>query len=151
VEVTTPIHLPSTIALLAGAQFSSTGALLAAATRGTIVTTKDAGTLNGLALLPDNKFLAAGTIPDPDGKTNVEAVAERFQLTGALDTSYESPAIRFGPDAPEITNEPQSLVVDSDQRGLVGVEFVTAGHPVRGRGPSQRQRQPDPPSCEVSG
>jgi uncharacterized delta-60 repeat protein len=138
VEVVTPIDLPSTIALLSGdsilafntagnvAQFSASGALLASATGGTILATKDAGLLNGLAILPNDEFLAAGTIPGPDGKTNVDAVVERFELTGALDTSYESPAIRFGPDAPEVKNEPQSLVVDSDQRGLVGVEFVTA-------------------------
>jgi uncharacterized delta-60 repeat protein len=138
-EVVTPIDLPSTIALLSGdailafnttgqaAQFSSAGALLPAATGGTILATKDAGILNGLAILPNDEFLAAGTIPGPDGKTNVEAVVERFEFTGVLDTSYESPTIRFGPDAPEVKNEPQSLVVDSEQRGLVGVEFVTAG------------------------
>jgi len=139
VEVVTPIDLPSTIALLSGdsilafnttgnvAQFSSSGALLTAATGGAIVSTKDVGILNGLAILPNGEFLAAGTIPGPDGKTNVDAVVERFELTGVLDTSFESPAIRFGPDAPQVKNEPQSLVVDSDQRGLVGVEFVTAG------------------------
>jgi uncharacterized delta-60 repeat protein len=138
VEVVTPIDLPSTVALSSGdsilafnttgnaAQFSSTGALLAT-TGGAIIATKDAGTLNGLAILPNDEFLAAGTIPGPDGKTNLDAVVERFELTGALDTSYESPAIRFGPDAPEVKNEPQSLVVDSEERGLVGVEFVTAG------------------------
>jgi len=138
VEVVTPIDLPSTIALLSGdsilaynsagkaAQFSSSGALLAT-TGGTITAIKDAGTLNGIAVLPNNEFLAAGAIQGPDGKTNLDAVVERFELTGALDTSYESPAIRFGPDAPEVKNEPQSLVVDSLQRGLVGVEFVTAG------------------------
>jgi uncharacterized delta-60 repeat protein len=139
VEVVTPIDLPSTIALLSGdsilafntarqaAQFSSAGALLSSATGGTIIATKDAGILNGLAILPNDEFLAGGTIPGPDGKTNVDAVVERFELTDLLDTSYQSPAIRFGPDAPEVKNEPQSLVVDSEQRGLVGVEFVTAG------------------------
>jgi len=138
VEVVTPIDLPSTIALLSGdsilafnttgnaAQFSSSGALLTT-TGGTIVATKDAGVLNGLAILPNDEFLAAGAIQGPDGKTNLDAVVERFKLTDVLDTSYESPAIRFGPDAPEVKNEPQSLVVDSDQRGLVGVEFVSAG------------------------
>jgi len=138
VETVTPIDLPSTIALLSGdsilafntsgnvAQFTPSGALLAAATGGAIIATKDAGILNGLAVLPNGEFLAAGTIPGADGKTNVDAVVERFELTGALDTSYESPAIRFGPDAPQVKNEPQSLVVDSDVRGLVGVEFVTA-------------------------
>jgi uncharacterized delta-60 repeat protein len=139
VEVVSPIDLPSTIALLSGdfilafntagnaAQFSSSGALLATATGGTIIGTKDSGTLNGLAILPNDEFLAAGTIHGPDGKTNVDAVVERFELTGALDASYQSPAIRFGPDVPEVKNEPQSIVVDSEQRGLVGVEFVTAG------------------------
>jgi uncharacterized delta-60 repeat protein len=139
VEVVTPIDLPSTLALLSGdallafntsghaAQFSSSGALLTTVSGGTIIATKDAGVLNGLAILPSGEFLAAGTIAGPDGKTNVDAVVERFELTGTLDTSYESPAIRFGPDAPEVKNEPQSLVVDSDTRGLVGVEFVTNG------------------------
>jgi uncharacterized delta-60 repeat protein len=138
VEVVSPIDLPSTIALLSGdsilafnttgsvAQFSSSGALVGTATGGAIVATKDAGILNGLAILPNNEFLAAGTIPGPDGKTNVDAVVERFTLADVLDTSYESPAIRFAPDAPEVKNEPQSLVVDSEQRGLVGVQFVTA-------------------------
>ena len=138
VEVATPIDLPSTIALLSAdsilafntkgnvAQFSSSGALLATATGGTIVATKDAGILNGLAILPNDELLAAGAIPGPDGKTNVDAVVERFTLADVLDTSYESPAIRFGPDAPQVKNEPQSLVVDSEHRGLVGVQFVTA-------------------------
>jgi uncharacterized delta-60 repeat protein len=137
VEVVTPIDIASTLALLSGdsilafnttgqvAQFSSDGALLPT-TGGTIIATKDAGVLNGLAILPNDEFLAAGTIAGPDGKTNVDAVVERFELTGPLDTSYESPAIRFGPDAPEVKNEPQSLVVDSEMRGLVGVQFVTA-------------------------
>jgi uncharacterized delta-60 repeat protein len=137
VEVVTPIDLPSTIALLSGdsilaynttgnaAQFSSSGALVTT-TGGTIIATKDAGVLNGLAILPNDEFLTAGTIPGPDGKTNVDAVVERFELTDTLDTSYQSPAIRFGPDAPEVKNEPQSLVVDSEQRGLVGVQFVTS-------------------------
>ena len=144
VEVVTPIDLPSTLALLSGdallaynatgqvAQFTSSGTLLAAASGGTIIATKDAGVLNGLAILPNNEFLAAGTIKGPDGKTNLDGVVERFELTGALDTTYESPAIRFGSDAPEVKNEPQSLVVDSEERGLVGVEFVTAGGEVAG-------------------
>jgi uncharacterized delta-60 repeat protein len=139
VEVVTPINLPSTIALLSGdallaynslgkvAQFSSSGALAATVSGGTIVATKDEGILNGLALQTNGEFLAAGTIQGPDGKTNLDAIVERFELTGALDSTYESPAIRFGPDAPEVKNEPQSLVVDSDGRGLVGVAFVTAG------------------------
>jgi uncharacterized delta-60 repeat protein len=143
VEVVTPIDLPSTIALLSGdsilafnnagkaAQFSSSGAL-DTVTGGTIVATKDAGILNGIALQPNGEFLAAGTVPGPDGKTNVDAVVERFELTGALDTSYESPVIRFGPDAPQVKNEPQSLAVDSENRGLVGVEFVAAGTEVAG-------------------
>jgi len=144
VEVVTPINLPSTLALLSGdsilafntsgnvAQFSSSGALLSTVTGGTIIATKDAGILNGLAILPNDEFLRAATIPGPDGKTNVDAVVERFELTDVLDTSYESPAIRFGPDAPQVKNEPQSLVVDSEERGLVGVEFVTAGGEVAG-------------------
>jgi uncharacterized delta-60 repeat protein len=139
VEVVTAIDLPSTIALLSGdsvlafnssgkaAQFSSTGALAATVTGGTIVATKDEGVLNGIAILPNGDFLTPGTIQGPDGKTNIDAVVERFELSGALDTSYESPAIRFGADAPGIKNEPQSLVVDAESRGLVGVEFVAAG------------------------
>jgi uncharacterized delta-60 repeat protein len=144
VEVVTPIDLPSTIALLPGdailafnttgqaAQFSSSGALLATAPGGTIVTTKDAGILNGLAILPNDEFLAAGTIQGPDGKTNIDTIVERFELADTVDTSYESPAIRFGPDAPQVKNEPQSLVVDSEQRGLVGVQFVTSSSDTAG-------------------
>jgi uncharacterized delta-60 repeat protein len=137
-EVVTPIDLPSTVALLSGdallaynsagqvAQFSSNGTLLAAVSGGTIIATKDAGILNGLAILPNGEFLAAGTILGPDGKTNVDAIVERFELTDTLDTSYESPAITFGPNAPEVQNEPESLVVDAEERGLLGVQFVTA-------------------------
>jgi hypothetical protein len=63
VEIVTPIDLPSTPAQLSGdgilafntagnaAQFNSDGALITTA-GGTIVATKDAGTLNGLAILP---------------------------------------------------------------------------------------------------
>lgn len=138
VEVVTPIDLPSTIALLPGdavlafntagqaAQFSSGGGLSGTVTGGTIVVTKDSGVLNNLAILPNDEFLAAGTIHGADGKTNLDAIVERFELTDAVDTSYESPAIRFAADGTNVKNEPQSLVVDSEQRGLVGVELVTA-------------------------
>jgi uncharacterized delta-60 repeat protein len=136
VEADTPIGLPYTLALLSDdsilafsqgnsvAQFTSNGTLLAAATGGTIVATKYAGVLSNIAILPSNEFLAAGAIRGPDGKTNIDATVEEFELTGALDTSYESPVIRFGPDAPEVKNEAISIAVDSEQRGLVGVEFV---------------------------
>jgi hypothetical protein len=100
--------------------------LLGTATGGTIIATKEAGVLNGIALLPSNEYLAAGAIRGPDGKTHIDAIVERFELTGALDTSYESPVIRFGPDAPEVKNEADGIAVDSEQRGLVAVEFLTA-------------------------
>jgi uncharacterized delta-60 repeat protein len=139
VEVATPINLPSTLALLTGdallawsgvgspVQFNSAGALQATVTGGTIIATKEAGVLNGLAILPNGESLAAGEIQGPDGKTNDDAIVERFELTGVLDTTYESPVIRFGPDGVEVKNEPQSIAVDSEERGLVGVQFVTAG------------------------
>jgi len=144
VEVVTPIDLPSTLALLSGdsflafssggavAQFTSSGALLSTATGGTIIATKYAGVLSAIAVLPDNEFLVAGAVRGPDGKTNIDATVERFELTGALDTSYQSPIIRFGPDAPEVKNEADGIAVDSEQRGLVAVEFVTASPEVAG-------------------
>jgi hypothetical protein len=70
-------------------QFNSAGVLQAAVTGGTIIAVKDAGVLNGLAILPNGEFLAAGAIEGPDGKTNDDAIVERFELTGVLDTTYE--------------------------------------------------------------
>jgi len=69
----------------------------------------------------------AALIEGPDGKTNDDAIVERFELTGVLETTCESPAIRFGPDGVEVKNLAQNIIVDSETRGLVGVEFDTPG------------------------
>jgi uncharacterized delta-60 repeat protein len=140
VETVTLIDLPSTIALLSDdsvlavnaqgqvAQFSHSGALLPAATGGTIIATKDSGVGCVIAIQPNGEFLAGGTINGPI-KQNFDAVVRRFELTGALDPTFQSPVIRFGSDAAFVKNIPVGMAVDSDGRGVVGVEFEasTAG------------------------
>ncbi len=132
VEEVTTVDLPNSVALRSDdsftavntssniAQFSSTGALLAAPTGAAIVATKDTGVV---ALQSNGEYLVAGAIQGPNGRQNLDAVVKRFEVTGAVDPSYESPAIRFGPDGAFVKNIPSGITVDPAGKGVVAVEF----------------------------
>lgn len=136
-EVVTSVDLPTSLALLPGDgilaldgtgaigvdQFTSTGALLATPTGGTITEVSNTGLT---AFQQNGEFLIAGTVAGPDGKTNVDAVVERFELNGSADTSFQSPAIRLVPDAVGTKNIPAAVTVDSLGRVIVGAEVESA-------------------------
>jgi uncharacterized delta-60 repeat protein len=136
-EVVTSVDLPTSLALLSGDgilaldgtgtigvdQFTSAGALLAAPTGGTITELSNTG---DTAFEQNGEFLIAETVAGPDGKTNVDAVVKRFELNGAADASFESPAIRLVPDAINTKNIPAAVTVDSLGRVIVGAEVESA-------------------------
>jgi hypothetical protein len=53
----------------------------------------------------------------------VDATVERFQLTGAVDSSFQSATIRFGADGADVKTVPAGVAVDSLGRVIVGAEF----------------------------
>jgi uncharacterized delta-60 repeat protein len=136
-EVVTSVDLPTSLALLTGDgilaldgtgtigvdQFSSTGALAATPTGGTIVKLSNTGLT---AFQQNGEFLIAETVAGPDGRTNVDAEVARFELNGTADTSFQSPAIRLVPDAVNTKNIPAAVTVDSLGRVIVGAEVESA-------------------------
>lgn len=136
-EVATAVDLPSSLALLSGdailtlngtgaiaaAQFSSAGAPVTPATGGKITAVDQTG---ATAFQSNGDFLVAGTIQGPDGRRNFDAVVERFLLNGTQDTTFQSPAIRLGPDGGQVENVPVGVNVDSTGRVVVGVSFVSS-------------------------
>ena len=134
-EVATAVDLPSSLALLSGdgilalndtgtiaaAQFSSAGAPVTPATGGKVIAADQTG---ATAFQSNGEFLIAGTIQGTGGKRNADAIVERFELNGTQDTSFQSPAIRFAPDAPFVENIPIGVNVDSTGRVVVGVDFI---------------------------
>jgi uncharacterized delta-60 repeat protein len=133
-ELVTPVDLPSSLALLSGdgilavnaqapiaaAQFTSAGALVTPPTGGTIIATDNAGIT---AFQPNCEYLLAETTSGPDGRLNVDAEVMRFELNGTIDSAFQSPVIRFGPDGADVKNLPAGITVDSVGRVVVGAEY----------------------------
>jgi uncharacterized delta-60 repeat protein len=136
-EVVAPVDLPSSLALLSGdgilplndqgtivvSQFSPSGAPVTPSTGGTIIASDPTGTT---AFQTNGDFLIAGTVAGPDGRLNVDATVERFELNGVEDPSFQPPTIRFGPDGADVKNAPAGVAVDSTGRVLVAAEFESS-------------------------
>jgi hypothetical protein len=135
--VVTPADLPTSLALLAGdgilalsdegslaaTQFTSSGALLSSATGGTFIATDQTGET---AFQSNSQYVVPGAIRGTEGKTNIDAVVERFDLlNGEQDTTFLSPAFGFAPDAPNVKTVAAAIGVDSESRILVGAELET--------------------------
>jgi uncharacterized delta-60 repeat protein len=133
-EVTTSVDLPEALALLSGdgilafnggyAQFSSAGSLVSPVSGGTIVAIDQTG--GPTAIEPNGEFVVAGAVRGPDGKTNIDATAERFEFNGTLDPSFEAPAFSLGSNAPGVENIASGIGVDSEGRVAVGVELSSS-------------------------
>jgi uncharacterized delta-60 repeat protein len=136
-EVVTAVDLPTSVALLSGdgilalngqgtittAQFTSTGALVSPTTGGAIVEISN----NGVTALENNgDYLVGGSVLGADGKTNVDADVKRFLLNGTLDSTFQSPAIRFAPDATNTKTLLAGVAVDSAGRIAVIGELESA-------------------------
>jgi uncharacterized delta-60 repeat protein len=122
------IGTPSTLAVLSGdgilvssggepEQFTSTGALLATPTGGSVIAVKVTG---GTTFQPNGDFLIAGAVRGPDGKTSTDAIIERFLISGAEDPTFSSPAISFGPNGVECDSDAFAIAVDSLGRVIIG-------------------------------
>jgi uncharacterized delta-60 repeat protein len=130
-ETTTSVDLPEALALLSGdgilafngtyAQFSSAGAPVTPVSGGTIVAIDQTG--GPTAIEPDGEFVVAGAIRGPDGKTNTDATADRFEFNGTLDPTFDAPAFTFAPNAPGIENIASGIGVDSEGRVVEAVEL----------------------------
>jgi uncharacterized delta-60 repeat protein len=130
-EVATSVDLPDALALLSGdgilafdggyAQFSSAGAPVSPVTGGTIVAINQPG--GSTAIEPNGEYVVAESVKGPDGKTNTDATAERFEFNGTVDPTFNAPAFSFGPNAPGVKNGAAAIGVDSAGRVAVGVEF----------------------------
>jgi uncharacterized delta-60 repeat protein len=133
-EVTTAVDLPEALELLSGdailafngtyAQFNSSGAPVTPATGGTIIAIDQTGV--GFALEPNGEYVIAGAVRGPDGKTNIDATAERFEFNGTLDPSFATPPFSLGPNAPGVENIATGIGVDSAGRVAVGVELSSS-------------------------
>ena len=136
-EVVTPVDLPVSLALLSGdgilalnnegsiavAQFSSSGALVTPATGGTLV---EAANLGDPIFAPNGEYLLGQSVAGTEGKTNVDAAVRKFEISGTADTSFQSPTIRFAPDAPGTKTLLTALAVDAKGRVIVGGELESA-------------------------
>jgi uncharacterized delta-60 repeat protein len=136
-EVVTAVDLPTSLALLTGdgilalngqgtittAQFTSTGSLVNPATGGTIAEIKNTGLT---AFQSNGEHLIGGTVQGTEGRTNADAVVTRFLLNGTQDTGFQSPAIRFAPDAPSTKTIPAGVTVDLKGRVVVTAELEAA-------------------------
>jgi len=122
------IGTPSTLALLSGdgilvsaggepEQFTSTGALLATPTGGTVIAVKGTG---AVTFQSNADFLIAGAVRGPDGKTSTDAVIVPFLISGAANPSFSSPAISFGPNGVECKSDANAIAVDSLGRVIIG-------------------------------
>lgn len=135
------ISTPNTLALLSGdgilamnsngqlAQFSSTGALLAAPIGGTVTAVKVAG---ASTFQPNGDSLLATSTQGPDGRRNTDTILERFLGSDALDTTFASPEISFGPNGGNVESSAFGIGVDSVGRVIVGGQFVTTGNGIWG-------------------
>jgi uncharacterized delta-60 repeat protein len=124
----TAIGTPTTLALLTGdgilvssggapEQFTSTGALLATPTGGTVIAVK----VTGATTFQSNAdFLITGAVRGPFGKTNDESIIERFLVNGTADSTFSSPDISFGPNGVEVDSLAFAIAVDSQGRVIVG-------------------------------
>jgi uncharacterized delta-60 repeat protein len=108
---------------ITAAQFTSTGALTSSLTGGTIIATSNTG---DAAFQKNGEYLVAGSVPGADGKTNVDATVNRFELNGSVDSTFQPPTIRFAPDAVETKSLLAALGVDSTGRIVIGGELESA-------------------------
>jgi uncharacterized delta-60 repeat protein len=126
------IETPTTLALLSGdgilvlndvnqiAQFSSSGALLSAPTGGTVT----AVTLSGPVTFQSNADFLVGTgVQGPFGRKNIEAVIDRFLVSGGSDPTFTSTEIMYGPNVPVVASGIGGIAEDSSGRIIIGGSF----------------------------
>jgi uncharacterized delta-60 repeat protein len=130
------ISTPSALALLSGdgilavnqtaqiAQFTPAGALLKAQSGGTIIATKASGIVT---FQPNGSYLFAGTGQGPGGRRDLDAKISRFLLSGAVDPSFASPVISFGPDGAVVQSDPAGIGADSLGRITIGGIYANGG------------------------
>ncbi len=127
------VNAPTTLALLSGdgilvlddvlgqlAQFNSSGALLSTPTGGTVL----AVTQTRPATFQSNAdYLIAGGTQGPFGRRNIEAIVDRFLVTGVADPSFSTLPINFGPNVPVVASGVGGIAVDSTGRIIIGGSF----------------------------
>ncbi len=130
------ISTPSTLALLSGdgilalnsagqlAQFTSAGALVGTPTGGAVIAVKRS--VISQTFLSNGEDLEAGGVRGPFGKTNTDAIVQKFEVSGAADLSFSSPAISFLPNGVEIKSGVGSIATDSQSRIALGGTVETA-------------------------
>jgi len=126
------IETPTTLALLSGdgilalndtnqiAQFSSTGALLSTPTGGTVIAVTQTGPVT---FQSNADFLVGGGTQGPFGRRNIEAIIDRFLVSGVADSRFSSPAINFGANVPVVASGVSGIAVDSTGRIIIAGSF----------------------------